>query len=89
MQKRHEEEIKELISSERVRVEADNNKLREQLLHASSQVTLEKEKCALRIAEESAGHEKQLQLLQVEHLREQAKLKSDMQELIKHVRVRK
>lgn len=86
-QRRHDEELKNMLSTERNRLETETVKLREQVMDALNQVTLEKEKSALRLKEEQRKHERELQQLRLENVQHQSKVNADVHELVQKAQV--
>ena len=79
-------EMRRVFESEKDQLKKEANQLREQLSLASTQLSTEQEKYALRLQDENDRHEKELQVSTAETLRHHVQMKADLMVMVQQLK---
>jgi multidrug resistance efflux pump len=85
--RKHEEEVRDLMNHDKKKLEAEIQKLREQVVQALGQVSHEKDRCAAKILAERATSERTLQDVQNESLKTQSQLQAQLAKRLQDAQV--
>lgn len=81
------EEKKSIMAAERAQLQNEISTLHEQLMDSENKLSLLHESSASRLKEEQRKHQQAIQLIQSENIKEQSRLKNDMQNIIQKLEV--
>ena len=87
IQRQHDEDMRQLLLSEKLKLEEECNKLRGQLTNALTDISKDREKFTSRLMDEKSRCETEIQDMQLDNLRLQAELKAEYSNQLNNAKI--